>query len=210
MEPPQRWEHLICVTNRHLAAEAAGIRDADSETGRKAFLSQLQRVMDVRPHAVILREKDLDEASYRLLAERVLARCRAAQVPCIFHTYPSVARELDADGLHLPLPLLRKLSEDERLKFSTLGASCHSVEDVMEAQSLGCTYVTVGHIYKTACKPGIPPRGLALLCSCVQVSSIPMFAIGGITRKHLPDVLHAGAAGACVMSGCMCGNPAAW
>ncbi|WP_294159710.1 thiamine phosphate synthase [uncultured Selenomonas sp.] len=206
----QRWEHIICVTNRHLAAEAVGIRDADSEAGRKAFLSQLQRVMDVRPHAVILREKDLDEASYRLLAERVLARCRAAQVPCIFHTYPSVARKLDADGLHLPLPLLRKLSENERQKFSTLGASCHSVDDVLEAQSLGCTYVTAGHIYETTCKPGAPPRGLAFLREAVRGTTLPVYAIGGITYARLSEVLQIGAAGACVMSGCMRGNLAAW
>lgn len=198
-----RLQKILCVTNRHMVTEHAGIPEADSEEGRRVFLAQVERVTERKPRAIILREKDLDEKSYRSLARDVLDVCHNAGVPCILHTYPTVALDLGADGLHLPLPLLAKLDEDMRKRFRVLGASCHSVRDVMEAQSLGCTYVTVGHIYATDCKPGVPPRGLALLRDCVQAATIPVYAIGGITRARLPDVLQAGAAGACVMSGFM-------
>ncbi|MDD6127423.1 MAG: thiamine phosphate synthase, partial [Veillonellaceae bacterium] len=79
-------ENIICVTNRHVAAEAAGISDADGDEGRAAFLAQLRRVAERKPKAVILREKDLAEEEYRALAKDVLAICHAAQVPCILHT----------------------------------------------------------------------------------------------------------------------------
>ena len=157
-----------------------------------------------------IREKDLDEASYRALARDVLAICRKADIPCILHTYATVAMELGADGLHLPLPLLAKQGIGLRSQFRVLGASCHSVQDVIEAQALGATYATVGHIYVTDCKPGVPPRGLAVLRECVQAATIPVYAIGGITRTRLTDVLATGAAGACVMSGLMRGKPPTW
>lgn len=202
-------ENIICVTNRHVAAEAAGISDADGDEGRAAFLAQLRRVAERKPKAVILREKDLAEEEYRALAKDVLAICHAAQVPCILHTFVDVAEELDVDGLNLPLPVLREWCRQHddgsalRSRFRVLGASCHSVTDVREAASLGCSYVTVGHIYATACKKGLPPRGLVLLRDCAVASPVPVYAIGGITRGRMPEVLAAGAEGACVMSGLM-------
>lgn len=202
-------ENIICVTNRHVAAEAAGISDADGDEGRAAFLAQLRRVAERKPKAVILREKDLAEEEYRALAKDVLAICHAAQVPCILHTFVDVAEELGVDGLNLPLPVLREWCRQHddgsalRSRFRVLGASCHSVTDVREAASLGCSYVTVGHIYATACKKGLPPRGLVLLRDCAVASPVPVYAIGGITRGRMPEVLAAGAEGACVMSGLM-------
>lgn len=202
-------ENIICVTNRHVAAEAAGISDADGDEGRAAFLAQLRRVAERKPKAVILREKDLAEEEYRALAKDVLAICHAAQVPCILHTFVDVAEELGVDGLNLPLPVLREWCRQHddgsalRSRFRVLGASCHSVTDVREAASLGCSYVTVGHIYATACKKGLQPRGLVLLRDCAVASPVPVYAIGGITRGRMPEVLAAGAEGACVMSGLM-------
>lgn len=204
-------ENIICVTNRHIAAEAAGCAEAGSSEGREAFLAQLRRVASWKPKAVILREKDLAEDAYCALAKDVLAICHAAQVPCILHTYADVAMELGADGLHLPLPALQNLSArdsgaDLRSRFCTLGASCHSVADVREAAELGCTYATVGHIYATDCKKGVPPHGLGLLHDCVAAATIPVYAIGGITRARMTEVLAAGAAGGCVMSWFMKGT----
>ena len=201
--------HVICVTNRHLAAAAAGLGedDVDSPAGQEAFLTQLRRVAQRKPVAVILREKDLTVDAYRMLARDALAICRAADVPCILHTFADVAAELDADGLHLPLPLLRETAPDVRQTIRTLGASCHSAADVREAAALGCTYVTVGHIFATDCKKGLPPRGLACLQdSCAAAGRMKVYAIGGITRERMTDVLAAGAAGGCVMSGLMTGH----
>ncbi|MFQ7550981.1 MAG: thiamine phosphate synthase [Blautia marasmi] len=41
------------------------------------------------------------------------------------------------------------------------------------------------------------------VCESVR---IPVYAIGGITPDRVNDVLDAGAAGFCVMSGIMCGS----
>ena len=44
----------------------------------------------------------------------------------------------------------------------------------MEAERLGATYVTAGHIFTTDCKKGLPPRGLDFLknvCDAVTILS---------------------------------------
>lgn len=48
-------------------------------------------------------------------------------------------------------------------KFKTIGTSAHSVEEAIEAQKLGATYISAGHIFATDCKKDLPPRGLEFL-----------------------------------------------
>lgn len=187
---------ILCVTNRGLC--------------REDFLTRLERIAAAGPAGVILREKDLSPEAYHALAERVLAVCRAHGVPCILHSFPAVARELGAEGLHLPLPLLRTLSQEERHSFQVLGASCHSPAEAREAEALGCTYITAGHVFATDCKKGLAPRGLPFLREVCRAVTIPVWAIGGIAPENLSPVLAAGARGGCVMSGLMvCPDPAA-
>ena len=181
---------IIAVTNRQLCT--------------RPFLEQMERVCLSRPKAVILREKDLPEDQYEKLAKEVLAICRARQVPCILHTYPEAARHLGWRAIHLPLPLLREYAG--RLDgFPVIGTSVHSVEDALEAQGLGATYMTAGHIYATDCKKGLPPRGTEFLRQVCGQVHIPVYAIGGIKpdKRQIHEVMACGAAGGCVMSGMM-------
>lgn len=188
---------ILCVTNRALCWED--------------FLVRIEAVAKARPAGIILREKDLSPEEYRVLAAEVTAVCSAFGVPCILHTFADAARALGADRLHMPLPLLRQMTDGERAGFSVLGASCHSAQDALEAQRLGCTYITAGHVFDTGCKAGLPGRGLAFLREVCGSVSIPVYAIGGISRENIAAVRRAGAAGACVMSGAMtCADPEAF
>ena len=136
----------FCITNRRLC--------------RIPFLDQLDRILAKRPAGVILREKDLSLEAYLALGREVLARCRAAGVPCWFHSFPEAACRLQPDGLQLPMAALRDLTPEERWKFQgKLGASCHSLAEVQEAARLGVSCCTFSHIYPTP-RPGAAPRSL--------------------------------------------------
>ena len=170
-------------------------------------MDRIEEIAKAKPAAVLLREKDLTEAEYRALAERVLAICGAEQVPCILHSYVNAAMELNAKALHAPLPILRQMTAGEKGAFRTLGASCHSVEEAMEAERLGCTYLTAGHIFETGCKQGLPGREIEILKEVCAAVAIPVWAIGGIHSGNIASVRAAGANAACVMSGPMgCGH----
>ncbi|MFR9001159.1 MAG: thiamine phosphate synthase [Anaerobutyricum soehngenii] len=51
------------------------------------------------------------------------------------------------------------MTPQEKSHFQIIGASCHSLEEAKEAQNLGCTYITAGHIFLTDCKKGLPREG---------------------------------------------------
>ncbi len=166
----------------------------------------MQRIAEIaacRPDAVVLREKDLPEGEYLQLAGQVMELCEQHRVPCILHSFPAAAQTLHAEGLHLPLPLLRSMPEKSRRQFRMLGTSCHSLADALEAQSLGCTYLLAGHIFPTACKPDLPPRGLEFLTEICNAVPLPVYAIGGIAPGNFRLLETAGARGGCIMSGLM-------
>lgn len=152
---------------------------------------------------MILREKNLSEEDYQRLARQAMEICQENGVRCILHQFVNVARALDWKMLHVPLCVLRSLTEEERREFSVLGTSCHSPWEAMEAETLGCTYLTAGHVFDTACKQGMPGRGIEFLRRVCESVSIPVYAIGGIHPGNVQEILMTGAAGACVMSGMM-------
>ena len=114
-------------------------------------------------------------------------------------------------SIHLPLPLLRRLSEKgilsspEFASFTVLGTSVHSVAEAREAEHLGVTYLTAGHIYVTDCKKGLAPRGLHFLQEVCKSVSVPVYGIGGIKFDPVQwqELQSAGATGGCIMSGMM-------
>lgn len=184
---------IICVTNRALC--------------RDNFLERLEEIASALPKAIVLREKDLSASEYEALAERALKIC-AGKTICILHKFKDVALKMNATALHLPLKELAQLTGEERKRFALLGASCHSVEEALQAEALGCNYLFAGHIFETDCKKGMPARGLSFLKEICKAVSLPVYAIGGMNEENLMSVKLAGARGACVMSGGMlCQNP---
>ena len=180
---------ILCVTNRNLC--------------REDFLQRIEKIAENRPNGILLREKDLSEEEYKTLAEKVSNCCKKYDVPCILHSFVDAAMELGAENIHLPLHILREMDEKTKETFKIIGASCHSVEEAQEAERLGCTYITAGHVFVTDCKKGLAPRGLEFLRKVCESVSVPVYAIGGISNANIDLVRKAGAAGACVMSGLM-------
>lgn len=185
---------IICVTNRILC-----------ETD---FLTQLEKIASAKPDRIILREKDLSADEYSIIAEKALEICKKNGVICTLHTFTKVAVNLGANSIHLPLHILREISESDKRNFTEIGASCHSAEEAVEAVNLGASYITAGHVFATDCKKGLAPRGLDFLRAVTEAVAVPVFAIGGISAENFAEVIDAGACGACIMSGFMrSGNP---
>ena len=180
---------LICITNRKLCSNN--------------FLDQIEMIASAHPKAIVLREKDLSEKEYEQLARQVMQICQKHGTQCILHSFSNVATTLGATAVHMPLPLLQKMTPQEKSHFQIIGASCHSLEEAKEAQNLGCTYITAGHIFLTDCKKGLPGRGLPFLEEICKTVRIPVYAIGGISSQNMESVRKTGAAGVCIMSGFM-------
>lgn len=164
------------------------------------FLDQIRSIARAGVDAIILREKDLTMREYRLLANKVIHIGMETKVPIILHEYPHVAIQLGIRSIHLPMSRLRSLDDNKKNQFETIGASVHSVEEALEAKKLGATYITVSHIFQTACKPDLAPKGISLLEEVDRAVHMDQYALGGIHVDNCRSCMKAGAKGVCLMS----------
>lgn len=177
------YNKLICITNRSLCG-----RD---------FIGRIRDILDM-DIPVILREKDLSETEYYKLL------CKIGRRDIIAHSFTRAAKEFGCRKIHLPLSILEAA---DITSFDIVGSSTHSVQQALQAQALGASYITTGHIFATDCKKGLAPHGTELITQVTGSVSIPIYALGGISQKNILDCIKSGAAGAAVMSGFMkCAN----
>ncbi|SHJ36330.1 thiamine-phosphate pyrophosphorylase [Dethiosulfatibacter aminovorans DSM 17477] len=174
---------------------------------REPFIERMEKLINGRPYAVMLREKDMDQDAYEDLAHELEKLCRAKGVFLILNNNKEAAEKIRDCSLHLSIDSLREMgAHTESCK--GIGASVHSVEEAVEAESLGAEYLVAGHIYATGCKEGVPPRGTGFLREVCRAVSIPVYAIGGVKVERVADIMNAGAAGVCIMNEAMtCDNP---
>ena len=187
------YQHTIVITNRHLV--------------QGDFLKQLEKVTKLHPHALLLREKDLTDEEYENLAREVLRLCQMEEVTCFLQTKLEIVRKTGCKNVHLSIPVLTSLSETKknslRKDFQEISVSCHSMEDVDIAVKSGATQIILGTIFETECKKGLPGKGVGFVREICRSCPIPVYAIGGINQERLAQVIKAGAAGGCMMSGFM-------
>ena len=95
-------------------------------------------------------------------------------------------------GIHLPewLPPARP-------PLDPASRSVHSIESAKASDAFD--FVIAGHVFATASKPGLPPRGTDWLRGIVVASRIPVVAIGGVTSDNASEVIALGAAGVAVI-----------
>jgi len=112
-----------------------------------------------------------------------------------------IALAVDADGVHLgqedlPLGLARKQLPADK----TIGVSAATVAEARQAEKAGADYLGVGSVFPTASKSRVRVIGLKRLKAIRRATSLPIVAIGGVTRKNARAVLSAGADGLAVIS----------
>lgn len=164
------------------------------------FPKQLEKICAADIDSVILREKNLTESEYEVLAERVIKICEKYNTPLSLHTFTEAAKRLNCKAIHLSFS---DFTAGKGEGFDTIGVSVHSLTEAKLAEKSGASYITAGHIFPTDCKKGLPPRGTDFLREICETVHIPVYAIGGITPENVHLIKETGAAGACVMSGLM-------
>jgi thiamine-phosphate pyrophosphorylase len=141
---------------------------------------------------VQLRDKSAEDREI-VEAGRVFRRlCDAYDALFFVNDQAELAIACAADGVHLgqddtsPSEVRRLVGAD-----SLIGLSTHSPEQIEAARDVD--YISVGPVYRTPTKPDYEPVGLELVRWAAEHASAPFFAIGGIDRTNVEEVLAAGA-----------------
>lgn len=106
-----------------------------------------------------------------------------------------LAEAVAADGVHLGREDGAIDAARKRLGAkAVIGASCYnSLELARSAQHSGADYVAFGSFFPSSTKPEAVPATPELLTKAKQELSVPLCAIGGITKETAPVLIAAGA-----------------
>ncbi len=148
------------------------------------------------------RQKDATTRELFLWAQQLAALAREHGKLLIINDRVDLALAVRADGVHLgpddlPVSAARRLLGPT----AVIGASAGTVEEAIEAEAEGASYLGVGCIYGTASKLDAgEPVGPERLAEIRAAVSLPLVAIGGVTAEQCPELVAAGADGIAVVS----------
>jgi len=146
--------------------------------------------------AGIIQFRDKQSNKESIVKEALLLRKALSNTDTLFivNDYLDVAKILNCDGLHLgqedsSLGIARKILGPDKI----IGVSCHNLKQALKAQKEGADYIGFGPVFPTTTKPRIKKTtGLNLIKKLKKKMKIPFFAIGGINKSNINEVLSSG------------------
>ena len=133
-----------------------------------------------------LREKNVTHDELVSKARIIKKITDKYDVPFVINDDIYAAKEVDADGVHIgqsdaDYQTARKLLGPDKI----IGMTAPSVELAQKAEAFGADYIGAGAVFNTSTKKDTHPLSTESLKEIADSVSIPVVAIGGITRDNV-------------------------
>ncbi|HAX32901.1 thiamine phosphate synthase [Coprococcus sp. OM06-34AC] len=179
---------LYAVTDRHWL-------------GEETLYDQVKKALDGGATFVQLREKNLDREVFLAEAKEIQKLCKEYGVPFVVNDEVSIAKDIDADGVHvgqsdMEAMDVRKILGPDKI----IGVSAQTVEQAIIAEKHGADYLGVGAVFTTGSKDDADDVSHETLKAICEAVSIPVIAIGGITKDNVAELAGSGICGVAVIS----------
>ncbi|MCX5667389.1 MAG: thiamine phosphate synthase [Candidatus Omnitrophica bacterium] len=142
-----------------------------------------------------MREKNKSRPELIKLGKKLSRLCKNGGVTFIVNDDPSIAKEVDADGVHLGQEDIKKHSVGAARKVlgrdKTIGISTHSIETFRKACAEDVNYIAYGPVFPTEIKDNY--AGTENVGKVVAMTKKPVFFIGGISPENVDSLLEKGA-----------------
>jgi len=165
------------------------------------LLAKVETVLAAGARLLQYRNKSADQVKRGEQARALRAVCRRHAATLIINDDVTLARAIDADGVHVgaddpALALAREQLGSEKI----IGVSCYDdLQRARAAATQGADYVAFGSFFASAVKPGAVRAPLSVL-PAARALGVPVVAIGGITLDNAGGLIAAGADAVAVIS----------
>ena len=169
---------------------------------RYSYLDSIQLALEGGCRWIQLRMKDATDDEVRPIAVEAQKLCRAYGAKFIIDDCVALVRELGADGVHLgkndmPIREARQILGPDFI----IGGTANTFEDAKAHYEASANYIGCGPFRFTTTKQKLAPvLGLDGYRHIIQQMraaniTIPVVAIGGITKDDIPAILQTGITG---------------
>lgn len=172
-----------------------------SWTGSQTLYQQVEAALKGGATCLQLREKELNDQEFLTEAKELSTLCQNYQIPLIINDNVRVAVACNADGVHVGQADMETADVRALIgKDKILGVSVQTVEQAVTAEQNGADYLGVGAMFATSTKKDaetLSHKTLTEICSAV---SIPVVAIGGISKDNILNLAGTGVSGVALVS----------
>ena len=128
--------------------------------------------------------------------------CRKNKVPLIINDHVHLAKDIDAEGVHIgqddmDIVQARQILGPDKI----IGVTAKTVEQAVTAYENGADYLGSGAVFGSVTKPEAIPMDMGLLCEICESVPIPVVAIGGINIDNIDRLSGVPVAGVAVVGG---------
>ena len=175
------------------------------------FKCQFEKALKEGISLVQFRAKQLNISTYFKWAQEISDLAVKYRAKLILNTPPDEflihVKDINVAGLHLSSEHLLSSKKRPIGKDKLLGASCHNLREVQHAQAIDVDFITLSPIKTTATHPDAQPIGLDAFNDMVSEINKPVYALGGLGREDLSEVLSNGGQGVAAIRSLWSFNP---
>ena len=168
-------------------------------TERYSHLDSVRIALEGGCRWIQLRMKEASPEDILPIAKEAMNLCRKYDATFIIDDYVELAKQIGADGVHLgkkdmPITEARKILGKDFI----IGGTGNTFEDVQMLHQAGADYIGCGPFRFTTTKKNLSPilglEGYQQIISQMKENniSLPLIAIGGITKKDIPSLMQTG------------------
>ena len=171
-------------------------------TDRYSYLDSVRIALEGGCRWIQLRMKEASIEEILPIAQEAMSLCRMYDATFIIDDFVELAKQIGADGVHLgkndmPIAEARKILGKDFI----IGGTANTFEDVQMLHQAGADYIGCGPFRFTTTKKNLSPiiglEGYQQIISLMKENniSLPLIAIGGITKEDLPSLMQTGISG---------------
>ena len=182
--------------------EKAGLPVTDDAL-REGLLEDTKAALDGGMTYVQMREKGDPMTEDELLTEALAlkALCEEYGVPFVIDDDVELAVKCGADGVHVGQSDMACVEARKALgSAKVVGVSAQTVEQAVQAEKDGADYLGVGAVFPTGSKDDADDVSHDTVKAICEAVSIPVIAIGGISKDNVGQLAGLGLDGIAVIS----------
>lgn len=182
--------------------EKAGVPVTDDAL-RDGLLADTRAALEGGMTYVQMREKGDPMTEDELLTEALAlkALCEEYGVPFVIDDDVELAKKCGADGVHVGQSDMACVEARKALgERKVVGVSAQTVEQAVQAEKDGADYLGVGAVFPTGSKDDADDVSHDTVKAICEAVSIPVIAIGGISKDNVGQLAGLGLDGIAVIS----------
>ena len=167
------------------------------------YFDIIASVIKVKPKLIQFRAKNLSKEESLYKAKKIRKLANKFDVKFIVNDNLDIAIQSNADGIHIgksdeQYSTIRKAIGSNKI----IGVSCYGdIERCVKFSDLGADYIAIGTPYFTKTKPERESTSFETMKKITtKIKDTPIFAIGGIDKSNLDDIIDVGVDGVAVIN----------